>query len=216
MTSNLGTWTKHDLEGHPCQIFRPCTRHPHDFCVLFLHNREGDVGHGHDPFERTVAAHGLTVFAPRAGPTWWTDRIARQFDTRFSPERYLWDCVLPVIREEMGTQTPRLGLLGVGMGGQAVLRMSYKYPDRFPVVAAISPAIDFQHALREGDEVLLELYGDPESARQDTATLQIHPLNWPRHQFFCCDPEDYRWFDSVDRLRMKLSSLGVPFPRNSK
>ena len=55
-----------------------------------------------------------------------------------------------------------------------------------------------------------QMYGDPEAARQDTATLHIHPLNWPRHQFFCCDPEDYRWWESADRLRMKLYSLGVP------
>ena len=46
---------------------------------------------------------------------------------------------------------------------------------------------------------------------QDSWLLHIHPLNWPRHQFFCCDPADYPWADSADRLRMKLSSLGVPF-----
>lgn len=55
------------------------------------------------------------------------------------------------------------------------------------------------------------MYGDPESARQDTALLHVFPLNWPRHQFFCCDSQDYRWFDSVDRLRMKLGSIGIPF-----
>ena len=54
------------------------------------------------------------------------------------------------------------------------------------------------------------MYRDPESARQDTAILHVHPLNWPRHQFFCCDPEDERWWESADRLRMKLYSLGVP------
>ena len=50
---------------------------------------------------------------------------------------------------------------------------------------------------------------DAEDARQDTATLHIHPLNWPRHQFFCCDPADVRWHESADRLHMKLYSLGV-------
>jgi hypothetical protein len=65
--------------------------------------------------------------------------------------------------------------------------------------------------LREGDETLAAMYRDSEAARQDTAILHIHPLNWPRHQFFCCDPADHRWWDSADRLRMKLWSLGVPF-----
>ena len=68
--------------------------------------------------------------------------------------------------------------------------------------------------LDEGDEVLLEMYGDRESARQDTALLHVHPLNWPRHQYFCCDPADERWFESADRLRMKLGSLGVMFERD--
>ena len=99
------------------------------------------------------------------------------------------------------------------MGGQGALRFSYKYPDIFPVVAAISPAIDYQRRLEdpEEDEPLFDMYDEPEEARQDTALLHIHPLNWPRHQFFCCDPLDHRWFDSSDRLRMKLNSIGVPF-----
>ena len=84
----------------------------------------------------------------------------------------------------------------------------------YGMVAAISPAIDYQQRLEtpeEDDDPLFEMYLDPEAARQDTALLHIHPLNWPRNQFFCCDPTDYRWFDSSDRLRMKLGSLGVPF-----
>ena len=96
------------------------------------------------------------------------------------------------------------------MGGQGALRLAYKYPDTFPVVAAVFPSIDFQKRIEEGDPVLSSMYRDAEEARQDTATLHIHPLNWPRHQFFCCDPTDYRWHESADRLRMKLFSLGVP------
>jgi S-formylglutathione hydrolase FrmB len=55
------------------------------------------------------------------------------------------------------------------------------------------------------------MYRDVEDARQDTALLHIHPLNWPRNQFFCCAPSDERWHSSADRLRMKLASLGIPF-----
>ena len=104
---------------------------------------------------------------------------------------------------------PRLPL-GTSMGGQGALRLSYKFPDKFPIAAAISPAIDYQLRYNEGDETIPQMYPDPEAVRQDTATLHIHPLNWPRHQFFCCDPEDYRWWESANRLRMKLYSLGVP------
>jgi len=50
-----------------------------------------------------------------------------------------------------------------------------------------------------------------EAARQDTATLHVHPLNWPRNTWFCCDPVDVRWHESADRLRMKMAALGIPF-----
>ena len=95
------------------------------------------------------------------------------------------------------------------MGGQGALRLAYKHPDLFPVVAAISPAIDYQVRF-DDDAILQQMYSDPEAVRQDTATLHVHPLNWPRHQFFSCDPTDTTWWDSADRLRMKLSSLGIP------
>ena len=60
------------------------------------------------------------------------------------------------------------------MGGQGALRFSYKHPNTFPVVAAISPAIDYHHRF-DDDEVLQDMYSNKESVRQDTATLHIHP-----------------------------------------
>ena len=118
--------------------------------------------------------------------------------------------VLPFISKRWGLESPRIGLLGTSMGGQGALRLAYRFPNRFPVVAAVSPAIDYQIRVADGDEVLCQMYPNAEAARQDTATLHIHPLNWPRHQFFCCDPTDERWYESSERLQMKLSSLGVP------
>jgi len=120
------------------------------------------------------------------------------------------DNVLPFIKQRLGSLPPQIALLGTSMGGQGALRFAYKYPNLFPIVAAISPAIDFHKRYNEGDETIPQMYEDPEAARQETALLYVHPLNWPRNQFFCCDPTDYRWHDSADRLRMKLYSLGVP------
>jgi S-formylglutathione hydrolase FrmB len=166
-----------------------------------------------EPFTAALERHGLVAVGPRTRRSWWTDRICAEFDPEISAERFVLKRVIPWIESEFATSPPQIGLLGTSMGGQGALRLAYKYPDRFPVVAAISPAIDFHRRLLEPEEgdPLLEMYDDPESARQDTAILYIHPLNWPRHQFFCCDPNDHRWHDSADRLRMKLSSLGVPF-----
>ena len=85
------------------------------------------------------------------------------------------------------------------MGGQGALQLAYRYPREFPVVAAISPAIDFHHWYGQGLP-LDEMFASREAARQATATLQIHPLGWPRHQLLVCDPEDVDWYEGVDRL----------------
>ena len=164
------------------------------------------------PSPREFARHGLRVIEPITGLSWWTDRPWTGFDPKITAERYVLDRIVPFVAEHWNARPPQLALLGVSMGGQGALRMAYKYPNIFPTVAAISPAVDFQKRIDEGiDPGLDEMYRDAEDARQDTATLHIHPLNWPRNQFFCCDPTDYRWHESVDRLRMKLWSLGVPF-----
>ena len=124
------------------------------------------------------------------------------------------DHVLPFIADRWRAKPPQIALLGTSMGGHGALRLAFRHASKFPIVAAISPAIDFQIRWREGDETLRSMYDDEETARQDTATLHVHPLNWPRNIWFCCDPADYRWFDSADRLRMKLSALGIPHERD--
>ena len=36
------------------------------------------------------------------------------------------------------------------MGGQAALRLAYRHPEKFPIAAAIAPAIDFHLGMRHG------------------------------------------------------------------
>jgi S-formylglutathione hydrolase FrmB len=202
-------WSTIQLAGHPVDIFEPAQRNPHGFMLIYLHgvhlNRLDDKPAFVDLFEQ----HGLPVICPWTQRSWWTDKICAEFDPKLTAERHVVDNVVPYITERWQTKPPQIGLLGTSMGGQGALRLSYKYPDKFPVVAAISPAVDYHKRMDEGDETLPLMYPDKESARQDTALLHIHPLNWPRNQFFCCDPDD-RWADSCDRLHMKLWSLGVP------
>ncbi len=211
MTEMLPGWSEIEVDGHACDVFEPKSPSEHGYVVIYLHgvhlNRLVDKPAFTEQFER----HGLRVIAPMTGPTWWTDRISETFDTKISPERYVLDCILPYIEQRWSSRPPRIGLLGTSMGGQGALRMAFKHPERFPVVAAISPAIDYHHRIDEGDRVLEALYGDSESARQDTALLHIHPLNWTRHIFFACDPTDTRWIESAEKLQMKLASLGIPF-----
>ncbi len=212
MSETAGIWSEIDLAGHRCHVFEPAAPSPHGYVVIYLHCNLSASLRGYPAFTEQFERHGLRVIAPITGQSWWTDRIWPEFDPHISAEAYVLQRVVPYVTEHWNARPPQLALLGVSMGGQGALRMAYKYPNVFPTVAAIAPAIDFQKRIDEGiDPGLLEMYGDAEEARQDSALLHIHPLNWPRNQFFCCDPADLRWHDSVDRLRMKLWSLGVPF-----
>ena len=139
---------------------------------------------------------------------WWSDRDAREPNVSWLRRELIeW------VNGESGSALPP-AVVGFEAGGQGALRLAYRFPDEFPVVAAIRPAIDYHRCLQgeaptpTHEQTVRKLYGDAESARQDTATLHIHPLNWPRHQWFACGPND-RWWDGADRLRMKLQSLGV-------
>jgi len=212
MADSRGDWTETEIAGHPCRVFEPARANEHGFTVIYLHcSLAADLA-TYPAFTREFARYGLRVIQPMTGLSWWTDRPWSTFDPAITVERYVLERVVPFVAEQWNARPPRLALLGISMGGQGALRMAYKYPNVFPTVAAIAPAIDFQKRIEEGiDPGLDEMYRDAEDARQDTATLHVHPLNWPRHQFFCCDPTDYRWHESVDRLRMKLWSLGVPF-----
>ncbi|MFM7922870.1 MAG: alpha/beta hydrolase-fold protein, partial [Planctomycetaceae bacterium] len=110
-------------------------------------------------------------------------------------------------------QPPRIALLGVSMGGQGVLQLAYRYALKFPVVSAISPAVDF-HQLYGAGIPLDGMFPDAEAARQATVVLNLQPLQWPRYQYFCCDPADVEWYDGAARLGMKLSSSGILHERD--
>lgn len=209
MSCQLGTWTEETFAEHPCSFYEPPSRNQHGYVLVYLHGvHEGRIDQ--PEFCESLARHGLPVVAPVTGRSWWTDRIFHEFDPKISAERHILDHVLPMIAERFDAAPPCIGLFGTSMGGQGALRLAYKYPDLFPVVAGISPAIDYYRRMAAGDESLESIYEHPEEARQDSATLHIHPLNWPRHQFFCCDPTDDDWIESSERLQMKLSSIGVP------
>jgi pimeloyl-ACP methyl ester carboxylesterase len=211
MSQPAGTWSEIDLAGHACWVFEPAVPSKHLYVVIYLHG--GDVGRLADlaEFTRQFDRYGLRVIQPMTGRSWWTGRIWPDFDAGVSAEAYVLGRVVPYVAQHWSARPPCLALLGMSMGGQGALRIAYKRPNVFPTVAAIAPAIDFHRRIGQGvDPVLDQLYRDEEDARQDTALLHIRALNWPRNQFFCCDPTD-PWFESVDRLRMKLSSQGIPF-----
>ncbi len=206
-----GRWFPKDASGRVCWIYEPPRRHPNRLVVLFLHDRGDDVRQSRPSLLRQLDRHGLTMVAPCTGDTWWLDcNVPGRWEDQ-TPQQYLSHVAISSIQEWLEVEPPRIAALGMGMGGQGALMLAYRQPRRIPVVAAISPAVDFHLLVPEYDPVLTETFGDREWARQHTAILHVHPLNYPPKQFFCCDPMDYEWFDSSDRLRMKLGSIGVPF-----
>jgi len=209
MSDSSGTWSEVSVAGHPCDVYEPHKVSEHGYVVLYLHGVHQNRMTDKTVFIEQFDHYGLRVIAPMAGESWWSDKIHEQFDAKLTAERHILDNILPYIQQRWNATPPQIALLGTSMGGQGALRFGYKHPKLFPVVAGISPAIDFHIRLKEGDEVLIEMYDDVEAARQDTATLHVHPLIWPRQQFFCCCPTDVRWWESSDRLRMKLYSLGI-------
>lgn len=210
-------WLLADVAGHACEIFVPTDPLP-GRATIYLHGvRERwlqEIAGLRDRIEESR----LPVIAPRAGRSWWLDRIVPSFDPVLTPERYVVEHVVAEMQRRFGVSPPGIALVGTSMGGQGALRLAYRHPNTFPIAAAISPAIDFHAAMREahlrddGDsyDTLEEIYGDVERARQDTAILHVHPLNWPRHQFFACDPADEHWYDGAVRLQSKLVALGIP------
>lgn len=205
-----GSWSVETVAGHPVEIYTPPAAKPDAGVIIYLHGVRLNRLNDQPAFTNEFDKLGMVVVCPRTERSWWADRICEEFDPKITAERYVLDHVMPFIKERFGVVPPHVALLGTSMGGQGALRISYKYPQVFPTVAALSPAIDFYKKYYEGDETIPLMYDDPEAARQESAILYVHPLNWPLHQFFCCDPEDHRWWDSSDRLRMKLYSLGVP------
>ena len=210
-------WSMIDVAGHPCECFDPPGAAP-GIAVIYLHGVRERMLRESNGLREAIETAGLRALAPRTGRSWWLDRIIAPFDSRVTPERFVVDEVVAEVGRRFGVKPPLIGLVGTSMGGQGALRLAYRHPTVFPVAAAIAPAIDFHlalrdlHAIPDGDLFanLYEIYGDVERARQDTAILHVHPLNWPRHQWFASDPDDWQWHDGAERLHGKLAALGIP------
>lgn len=210
-------WSLIEVAGHPCEVHTPPDPAP-GRAFVYLHGVRERWLQEMPVLRDLIEEARIPVLAPRSGRSWWVDRIVPSFDPRITPERYVVDAIRGEIARRFGVEPPGIALLGTSMGGQGALRLSYRHPNRFPVAAAIAPAIDFHTAMREAHErddgdlydTLWTLYGDVERARQDTAILHVHPLNWPRHQCFASDPDDLHWHDGAVRLHGKLVALGIP------
>jgi len=208
----LSGWSTVDVDGRQVDVFQPSSDSPAG-CVLFLHGH-GRVGLNENRvFSQLFQDHSLIAVCPDGGRSWWLDRICEDFDSAVTPMQWLRESIVPLIESKWKITPPCIALMGVSMGGQGALQLSYRYAREFPVVAAIAPAVDF-HQLYGHGLPLDSMYDTLEDVRQETVVLNLHPLAWPRHQYFCCDPQDADWFDGCARLAMKLSSSGIMYERD--
>ena len=197
-------WTSTDLAGKPADLYDPPGGRPR-LGVLHLHG--GETLRDRPAFTRLLGELGMACISADGGPSWWADRVCPVFDPHVTAERHVLDVLVPFMRERWGLRPRAVGLLGIGMGGQGALRLAFKRPDLFPVVAALAPALDY-HELYGRGLPLDEMYDSKEQCRQDTAPMHVHPTHYPPHLLFCTDPDD-PWFRGSDRLHEKLSALGV-------
>jgi S-formylglutathione hydrolase len=198
-------WTREQVGGKWADVYSPAEQ-PR-FGLLYLHSYGLETLRDRTVFARLNAEHQLACVCPHGMRCWWADRVCREFDRELTPERHLLDNVLPFFASRWGIEPRGVALLGVSMGGQGAMRLAFKRPDLFPIVAAMAPAVDCHEVYGQGTP-LDEMYDSKEQCRQDTAPMHLHPSRHPRHIFYCVDPDD-NWHRGCDRLHEKMKALGV-------
>jgi pimeloyl-ACP methyl ester carboxylesterase len=199
-------WQTLDINGKPAQAFAPSE--PARGTIIFLHNAACHPLSVSTTYTQLLQEHRLNCICPWGGATWWSDRVVPDYDPALSAERYVLDVVVPFTRQHFGMGPQSFGLLGISMGGQGALRLAFKRPDLFPVVAGVAPAIEYHQYYGQGSPIDA-MYTSKEQCRQDTVPMHVNPTALPRHVFFCIDPDDDHWQRGADRLHEKLLALGV-------
>lgn len=205
----LPGWSRVEVAGKAADVFDPPGGGRVRSAVLFLHAVGRESPADSAAYTAELARHGLACCAPHGARSWWADRVCPEFDPALTAEKHLLDNVVPWMRGRWGLGPRAVAAAGISMGGQGAVRLGFKYPDRFPVVAGVASAFDYHELHGEGTP-LDDMYESRERCRLDTAILHLNPVRYPPHVWFACDPDDERWYRGNDRLREKLAAYGVP------
>jgi len=199
-------WESLTIVGRSADVFTPADR-PR-FVLVFLPDLDGVTLKDNAVWTSLFKANRTACVCPDGGESWWADRVCPSFDSKKSAERYLLDDVVPWALTRYGVPANAVALAGVGAGGQGALRIGFKHPDRFRVVAAFEASLDHYELYGRGT-ALDDMYPSREHCRQDGAVLHVQPMKWPPYLWFACDP-DSPWLRGNDRLHEKLMALGAP------
>jgi len=206
-----GNWVRSKCGGHPLEAWEPASG-PFTEAIVFFHDLDAQPPSEQDDWRALIETCPVPVICPLSGRSWWLSVPTTEFPEG-GPLGWVRSEIVPWIEQRWSIKPPHLGLIGVGMGGSGALNLAYRFARQFPVVAAISAAIDF-HQYQPLEPSLSAVFETVEAARQETATLHLHPLNWPLSQRIACDPLDRHWLDGCERLASKLGSSGIPFDRD--
>ena len=207
------SWSDIEIAGKQAHVFVPDVTTNPAGVVLFLHGYDGVTIRDNQSYTRELNRHRLIAVSPIGEHCWWTDTIYAPFDEQISPIEFLARHVTAYCQQTWQIDSPQIAVCGIEMGGQGALQLAYRHARQFSTVVAISPKADFETWWGHGTS-LDELFADREAARQRTAILHLHPLNYPKYQLLLCDPADLYCFDGVLTLASKLSSTGIPFERD--
>jgi S-formylglutathione hydrolase FrmB len=202
----LDGWLEASIAGKTVHYYLP--RNP-SFLILDLHPVGEELASNNPVFTAELEKLGLACVSPMGKRSWWSDRICAEFDPKLSAEAFVLQELLPWIEAELRFTPPRIGLTGISMGGQGALRLGFKYPKLFPIVAGIASALEYHQWYGLGTPID-EMYPSSEHCRQDGAILQINPHQYPTAIWFACDPNDETWYRGNDRLHEKLRAIGIP------
>jgi S-formylglutathione hydrolase len=201
-------WTQIRIADKPADIFEPAGANRPRFGLLYLHGIGLETLSSSPIYTQLLEQHQLACVCPHGQRSWWADRVCTEFDPWLTPEKHLLQNMMPFFEQRWDLKPPAIGIFGISMGGQGALRLAFKHPQLFPVVAGISSALDFYELYGQGSP-LDEMYDSKEQCRQDTALLHLPPVHYPPHIFYCIDPDDRPWYRGNDRLHEKMNALGV-------
>lgn len=205
-------WLTDSCEDHPLDLFLPTTASPESGLLIWLPGYDGWSPREDPHWTAALDDASLVTIVPQASRCCWTPVVEPSFGASGSPLDFLQSSLTAWARERFGADV-RFSVTGVELGGQGALQLAYRQPRLFPIVAAISPKIDLESWWGFG-LTLDDLFESGEAARQQSATLHLHPLNWPRYQLLLCDPEDPYAYDGTLTLASKLSSSGIPYQKD--
>ena len=200
-------WTRTAIAGKPASVFEPAE--PPWGALLYLHPVGLESLAENAAYTAELTKHRLACCAPFGARSWWSDRVCPEFDDALTAERFLIDHVVPWLRERWPVSSRALAVAGISMGGQGAVRLGFKHPEMFPVVASVAGAFDYHEWYGHGTSID-GMYRSKEACRQDTAILHVSQTKYPPHVWFACDPTDADWYRGNDRLHEKLSAVGIP------